>query len=186
MGATTPDATPERGNLKSYSAAINYLSNNQISTLSDLEACLTIHEQNCDALKASLSAKEKHIKKLDRLVQLAGFYREGKPVYDKLNGIRWKKKRAEYAAAQERPLHFFYLAQPELKPYLTEGGTLPEKGWQEERARLQREFREEAEKLKAIHTDLKSIRQIQYAVESAQYDEQRRAQTRTRKNEIKL
>ena len=174
------------GNLKSYSAAVNYLSANRIDTLSDLEERLTCRKETADSLKSSLSAKEKRMGELDRLVQLAGFYREGRPVYDKLNSIQWKKKREEYAAEQEHTLHFFYMAQRELKPYLAEGGKLPVKDWQEEKTRLQQEYEAEARQQKAIHTDLKSIRQIQYAVGSVQYDEQHRAQARTRKNEIEL
>ena len=174
------------GNLKSYSAAVNYLSANRIYTLSNLEERLTCRKETADSLKASLSAKEKRMGELDRLVQLAGFYREGRPVYDKLNSIKWKKKREEYAAEQEHALHFFYMARRELKPYLAEGGKLPVKDWQEEKTRLQQECQEEAGKLKKIHADLKSIRQIQYAVGSVQYDEQHRAQARTRKNEIEL
>ena len=174
------------GNLKSYSAAVNYLSANRIYTLSNLEERLTCRKETADSLKASLSAKEKRMGELDRLVQLAGFYREGRPFYDKLNSIKWKKKREEYAAEQEHALHFFYMARRELKPYLAEGGKLPVKDWQEEKTRLQQECQEEAGKLKKIHADLKSIRQIQYAVGSVQYDEQHRAQARTRKNEIEL
>ena len=174
------------GNLKSYSAAVNYLSANRIYTLSNLEERLTCRKETADSLKASLSAKEKRMGELDRLVQLAGFYREGRPVYDKLNSIKWKKKREEYAAEQEHALHFFYMARRELKPYLAEGGKLPVKDWQEEKTRLQQACQEEAGKLKKIHADLKSIRQIQYAVGSVQYDEQHRAQARTRKNEIEL
>ena len=174
------------GNLKSYSAAVNYLSANRIYTLSNLEERLTCRKETADSLKASLSAKEKRMGELDRLVQLAGFYREGRPVYDKLNSIKWKKKREEYAAEQEHALHFFYMARRELKPYLAEGGKLPVKDWQEEKTRLQQECQEEAGKLKKIHADLKSIRQIQYAVGSVQYGEQHRAQARTRKNEIEL
>ena len=174
------------GNLKSYSAAVNYLSANRIYTLSNLEERLTCRKETADSLKASLSAKEKRMGELDRLVQLAGFYREGRPVYDKLNSIKWKKKREEYAAEQEHALHFFYMARRELKPYLAEGGKLPVKDWQEEKTRLKQECQEEAGKLKKIHADLKSIRQIQYAVGSVQYDEQHRAQARTRKNEIEL
>ena len=174
------------GNLKSYSAAVNYLSANRIYTLSNLEERLTCRKETADSLKASLSAKEKRMGELDRLVQLAGFYREGRPVYDKLNSIKWKKKREEYAAEQEHARHFFYMARRERKPYLAEGGKLPVKDWQEEKTRLQQECQEEAGKLKKIHADLKSIRQIQYAVGSVQYDEQHRAQARTRKNEIEL
>lgn len=136
------------GNLKSYSAAVNYLSANRIYTLSNLEERLTCRKETADSLKASLSAKEKRMGELDRLVQLAGFYREGRPVYDKLNSIKWKKKREEYAAEQEHALHFFYMARRELKPYLAEGGKLPVKDWQEEKTRLQQECQEEAGKLK--------------------------------------
>ena len=86
-----------------------------ISTLSDLESRLNGYSETANSLKSSLADKEQRIKKLDRLAQLAGFFREGKPVYDKLNEIKWKKKREEYAAQHERTLDLFYMARRGVK-----------------------------------------------------------------------
>lgn len=119
---------------------------------------------------------------MDRLVQLAGFYREGRPVYDKLNSIKWKKKREEYAAEQEHTLHFFYMARRELKPYLAEG-KLPIKEWKAELTRLKTDCEKIGKQQKVIHAELKSIRQIRYAVDSILH-EQENTVTRQKKREI--
>ena len=55
------------GNLKSYSAAVNYLHANNISTLSDLESRLDGYGKTINSLKSSLADKEQRIKELDRL-----------------------------------------------------------------------------------------------------------------------
>ena len=174
------------GNLKSYSAAVSYLHTNNISTLSDLESRLDGYDKTASSLKSSLAAKEQRIKKLDRLVQLADFYREGKPVYDKLNEIKWKKKREEYAAQHERALDLFYMARRELKPYQTDGNKLPLKNWQKEKAVLEQEYTSERQQLSAVQQDLKSIRQIRYAIESIRHEQERTAQTKNHKCEIEI
>ena len=174
------------GNLKSYSAAVNYLHTNNISTLSDLESRLNGHVETANSLKSSLADKEQRIKKLDRLVQLAGFFREGKSVYDKLDEIKWKKKREEYAAQHERTLDLFYMARRELKPYLTDGNKMPLKSWQEEKAVLEQEYAAERQQLSAIQQDLKSIRQIHYAIESIRHEQERAEQTKSHKHEIEI
>ena len=174
------------GNLKSYSAAVSYLHTNNISTLSDLESRLDGYDKTANSLKSSLTAKEQRIKKLDRLVQLADFYREGKPVYDKLNEIKWKKKREEYAAQHERTLDLFYMARRELKPYLADGNKVPLKNWQEEKAVLEQEYTAERQQLSAIQQDLKSIRQIHYAIESIRHEQERTEQAKNHKHEIEI
>ena len=174
------------GNLTSYSAAVSYLHTNNISTLSDLESRLDGYDKTASSLKSSLAAKEQRIKKLDRLVQLAEFYREGKPVYDKLNEIKWKKKRKEYAAQHERALDLYYMARRELKPYQTDGNKLPLKNWQKEKAVLEQEYTSERQQLSAVQQDLKSIRQIRYAIESIRHEQERTAQTKNHKCEIEI
>lgn len=174
------------GNLTSYSAAVSYLHTNNISTLSDLESRLDGYDKTASSLKSSLAAKEQRIKKLDRLVQLADFYREGKPVYDKLNEIKWKKKRKEYAAQHERALDLYYMARRELKPYQTDGNKLPLKNWQKEKAVLEQEYTSERQQLSAVQQDLKSIRQIRYAIESIRHEQERTAQTKNHKCEIEI
>ena len=174
------------GNLKSYSAAVNYLHTNNICTLSDLESRLDGYDKTASSLKSSLAAKEQRIKKLDRLVQLADFYREGKPVYDKLNEIKWKKKREESAAQHERTLDLFYMARRELKSYLAGGNKVPIKSWQEEKAALEQEYAAERQQLSAIQQDLKSIRQIHYAIESIRHEQERAEQMKSHKHEIEI
>ena len=174
------------GNLKSYSAAVNYLHTNNISTLSDLESRLDGYDKTASSLKSSLAAKEQRIKKLDRLVQLAGFYREGKPVYDKLNEIKWKKKREEYAARHERTIDLFYMARRELKPFLVDGKKVPLKSWQEEKAALEQEYAAERQQFSVIQQDLKSIRQIHYAIESIRHEQGRTEQAKNHKHEIEI
>ena len=119
-------------------------------------------------------------------MQLADFYREGKPVYDKLNEIKWKKKREEYAAQNERALDLFYMARRELKPYQTDGNKLPLKNWQKEKAVLEQEYTSERQQLSAVQQDLKSIRQIRYAIESIRHEQERTAQTKNHKCEIEI
>ena len=99
------------GNLKSHSEAVMFLSERGIYTLEDLEQKAKRCEEQDGWMKATMKQKQGRIKKLDDLLQLADFYRQGKPVYDKLNSTKFKKAREKFAAENEYTLHFFYLAR---------------------------------------------------------------------------
>ena len=161
------------GNLKNFSEAINYLSVNRLYTLSDLEIRLESYRDRDAHSKASLDAKTVRIKEIDRLLQLADFYHEGKPVHDKLNSIKFKKAREKYAGEQEKALHFFYLAQRKLKLHFGENGKLPIAEWKKEQAQLTAEYTAECEAYKPLAADVKKLWQIRYAIERAQHEMQR-------------
>ncbi len=152
----------------------------------DLETRLNEYAGTANSLKSSLSEKEQRIKKLDRLVQLTDFHRQGKPVYDKLNEIKWKKKQEEYAAQHENALRLFYMARRELKPYLTDGNKVPLKEWQGEKAKLEQKYSSENRKLSALHQDLKSVRQIHYAIETICHEQERTEQAKNHKHEFEI
>lgn len=171
------------GNLKSFNVAVNYLTENKLFTLADLEAQLEDYQSRDKTMKASLDGKTARIKEIDRHIQLAGFYAEGKPVHDKLNSIKFKKSREKYKAEQEHTLHFFYLARRELKPYLDGGGKLPVAQWEVVRTRLKQEYAAESEAYQPILADLKNLRQIQYAVDSARHEQECSEQAQSRRHE---
>ena len=72
------------GNLKSHSEAVSYLQKNGIYTLADLEQKVQACGEQDRQMKAAMKQTDSRTKELNDLLQLAHFYAEGKPVYDKL------------------------------------------------------------------------------------------------------
>lgn len=158
------------GNLKSHSEAVIYLQKNGIYTLADLERKVQACGEQDRQMKAAMKQVDTRAEELDNLLQLAHFYAEGKPVYDKLNTIKFKKAREKFSAEHERELHFFYLARRKLKPHFSEGGKLPITRWKQEREKLKAERVDLGQQYRPLSDEVKKLWQIKFAVESAKHE----------------
>ena len=70
-----------------------------IATLDDLEAHIAAQSEQTEAINASMKAKCDRLNELKELLRLVDLYRDTKPVYDKLQGIKWKGKREKFERA---------------------------------------------------------------------------------------
>lgn len=158
------------GNLKSHSEAVSYLQKNGIYTLADLEQKVQACGEQDRQMKAAMKQTDSRTKELNDLLQLAHFYAEGKPVYDKLNTIKFKKAREKFASEHERELHFFYLAQRKLKPHFNKDGKLPITRWKQEQEKLKAERVDLGQQYRPLADEVKKLWQIKFAVESAKHE----------------
>ncbi len=142
-----------------------------IATLEDLKEAITSANEESTALKESMQTKSKRIKVLDELLRMAGYYRDNKPIYDKLIQIKFKKSREKYAAQHDQELRLFYMARRKLKPYLAESSKLPVTKWQDEQTRLQQEYRVEEAEYSKIYHDTRSLTVIRHCVDQAMGNE---------------
>lgn len=145
-----------------------------IATLEDLKEAIISANEESTARKESMQTKSKRIKELEELLRMAGYYRDNKPIYDKLNQIKFKKSKEKYAAQHDQELRLFYMAQRKLKPYLAEGNKLPVTKWQGEQTRLQQEYRVEEAEYSKIYHDTRSLTVIQHCVDQAMGNEQQK------------
>ena len=106
------------GNLKYFAETINYLTEEGITTLEDLEAHLAFHSERTEAVNAAMKAMSARKKELEDLLHYADLYQETKPVYDTWRGIKWKGKREQFEAEHERDLKMFHVAHRKLEKYL--------------------------------------------------------------------
>ena len=65
-----------------------------------------------------MKAKSARMKELQELIRQAENYKRLKPVYDELNGIKWKKQREKFETAHDADLRLFYTARRILKEKL--------------------------------------------------------------------
>lgn len=72
---------------------------------------------------------------------MADYYKAGKPVADKLKTVHFEKSRQKYKAEHDEELRLFYMAERKLKGKSVDG-KLPVAAWHEEKARLEKEYRD--------------------------------------------
>ncbi len=179
-GAYTDKA--KTANLKKYAEAINFLQSKNLVTVDDLDALLGSMRTDIDTLKEAASKNQNRIKELDELLRMVAFFREGKPVADKLKTIHFTKSRQKYEAEHDHTLHFYYLAERKLKGKAV-NGKFPVTAWQEEKKKLEAESEGIQKKLDPLYADTKTLWAIHHNIKDAQ-DEQVRQHTKTKNHDI--
>ena len=171
-------------NLKKLSEAVSYLKAKHLYTADDLDAALHTMQDKIDTLKKSASGKQARIKELDELLRMADYYKDGKPVADKLKTIRFEKSRQKYKAEHDDTLRLFYMAERKLKGQVVDG-KLPAAEWRAEKSRLETEYRDLQQELTPLYADVKKLWAIHYNIYEVQHEqEQQNSVTRQKKPEI--
>jgi hypothetical protein len=171
------------GNIKQYSEIINFITAQNLYTPDDLEARLDTLNGQINGMKDSLKTKSTRMKELDELLRMVEYYAAGKPVYEKLNSIKFKKSRENYANEHENALRLFYMAQRKLKPHFSESGKLPLTRWRDELAVLQQEYKTGQAELSPLYADVKKLWNIKFAVEKVLQEQNRPQHDREHKHE---
>ena len=78
------------GNLKRMTEVINYLRENQLLTVEELQSRLSALDASFETLKGSMRAKSKRMEQLRELICNADVYHRLKPIHDELNSFKWK------------------------------------------------------------------------------------------------
>lgn len=169
------------GNLKKHVALVDYLIAHKLVTVDDLMNYIRTLETKIDGLKTSSKATSDRMKEVDDLLRMTEYYAEGKPIYDKLNSIKFKKSREKYSQENGEVLRRFYMAQRKLKPSFSSEGKLPITPWRKELAKLKASCEAEQAEIKPLYAEVKQLWSIRYSAEKA-LDKQRR-QTKEKQHE---
>ena len=169
------------GNLQKFADTVNYLTEQKLYTVDDLEARVTSHSERIEELKASMGGKRERMEELKDLLEQAERYRERKPIHDQMNAIHRQGQRDKFKAAHEGELRQFYMARRKLEPHFTQEGRLPLAKWRAEYGQLQQAYQEEYAAYKPIREDLMKLYQVKSVVDSAsRQQEQTQAKRRDR------
>lgn len=125
------------GNLKRYTETANYLLEKKLYTMDDLEAYVSGLSWKLDGLKGEISQARTRSKAIQDLLNFSQMYADTKPIYDQMNGIKFKSRREKYKAEHENDLRRFYLARRKLKDHFSEDGKLPITKWRQELTELE-------------------------------------------------
>ena len=139
------------GNLKQYAETVNYLMENNLYTVEDLEAYASGLSGKLDVLKEKANTARKRSKEISELLDFVEMYAETKHVYDQMNAIKFKGRREKFKAEHENELRRFYLSRRKLKEHFNENGKLPISAWRRELAGLE----QTVSRIKAEHLPLR-------------------------------
>ena len=154
------------GNLKRMTEVINYLRENQLLTVDELQSRLSALDASFDTLKGSMRAKSKRMEQLRELIRSAEIYHRLKPIHDELNSFKWKKQREKYKSDHDSELRQFYAVRRVLTEEL-KGEPINVKAWQREYADLRAEYANLREQYNPLKEDLAKLRSVQYQVSRA-------------------
>ena len=154
------------GNLKDFAKAINYLTEEGITTLEDLAARLADHSDQTQAVNATMKAMSARKKELEDLLHYADLYRETKPVYDEWKGIKWKGRREKFEVEHERDMKMFRMARRKLEKHFPSAGKIPIQAWRQELASLRGQYQAEYERYKPMREDLRMLHRVMNCVDT--------------------
>ena len=108
-------------NLKEMNDTFNYLRENGIYSLEDLEHRVSEHSAATESLKKTLDEQTARMKAIKQLYDSSAAFQSLKPVYDGLQKIKFEKPRAKYKAEHEAELKQFYAARRKLTGEFPDG-----------------------------------------------------------------
>ena len=143
---------------------INYLRDNHLLTVDELQSRLSALDASFDTLKGSMRAKSKRMEQLRELIRSAEIYHRLKPIHDELNGIKWKKQREKYKSNHDPELRQFYTVRRVLSEEL-KGEPINVKEWQRDYDDLRAEYAGLRAQYNPLKEELAKLRMVRYQVD---------------------
>ena len=159
------------GNLKNMSQLVNYVRENNLHTVADLEARVSSQQEKLDTRSASCKSIEAKLKETTELLRQAQNYADTKPIYDEWYRIKFKGKKDKFKEEHENELRKYYAAERKLKPHFHDG-KLPLTKWRKDITALETEYAAMQTEMEALRDDVRNLRQVTLAVNSADRERQ--------------
>ncbi|MBR5110092.1 MAG: MobA/MobL family protein [Clostridia bacterium] len=160
-------------NLKKYATAYNFLVNNNISTVAELEEQAKTLSSQLDALLAKMNANAARAKQLQDMINFGANVERLQPVIDEMNAIHWKGTRDKFRAKHQADVDLYYTSRRILKT--TFGVTkIDVSAWEEEQKALQQQDENLSAKYKPIREMLDQMLNVKHCVEAAKRENERK------------
>ena len=128
-----------------------------------------------------MKAKSARKKELEDLLRCSDLYRELKPVYDELQGIKWKSKREKFQSEHENELKQFHMACRKLEKHRSSTGKIPTQEWRRELPLLQQEYQAEYERYKPLRDEMSMLLRVKDCVDTVLRQQE---QTQEKRREV--
>ena len=162
-------------NLKEMNETFNYLRENGIYTLADLESRVESHSATVNSLKATLDTQTARMKAIRQLQDYRDTFHRLKPVFDGLQKIKFEKPRAKYKAEHETELKQFYAARRKLTGEFPDG-KVDMKKLTEEYDELEQAHETTYGEFKTVRDDLHRLWKVKSCVDTAARFQERTAE----------
>ena len=148
------------GNLKRLNEISNYLSEQKLFTVEDLRKKMEHMEDTRHTLQEDTREKQEQIKALKELLRYAEVYEELKPLQEKLNTFKFKKRREQFRQEHESDFRRFYLAKRKLKETVPDGEP-PVDTWKSKLSQLEQEYCQQSAQVSLLWKESKQLRELQ-------------------------
>ncbi len=180
-------------NLKEMNETFNYLKENDIYTLDDLESRVQSHRAAVNGLKETLDSQTARMKEIRSLYNDMDTYKRLKPVYDGLQKIKFAKSREKYKAEHETDLKLYHAAKRRLTGEFPEG-KMDKKKLSAEYDRIEQSHDRTYAEFKTVREDLQRLWSVKSKIDTARKNMERtaeqmpqnRPQTRHKKEDMTL
>ena len=153
-------------NLKEMNETFNYLRENGITTLADLESRVQSHQTTVDSLKETLDSQNARMKAIRSLSDDSDTFKRLKSVFAGLQKIKFGKPRAAYKTEHEAELKQFYAARRRLSQEFPDG-KVDMKKLSEEYSTLEKTHSETYAQFKTIREDLQRLWSVKSKIDTA-------------------
>ena len=103
----------------------------------------------------------------EAIMKVGDDYEKMKPVFEKLNAIKWKGQREKFKTEHESERRQFYAVRRKLKEHSSHDGKYPKAAWRKELERIQTEREEEYQRYVILRNDLKTLWSSRQRVDGA-------------------
>ena len=166
-------------NTKRFFAAHNFLQENDLHTVEQLEERIKKLSKETDDLLARVNANSARVKKLQDMISFGTNIQRIQPIIDKMNAIHWKGSREKFRSSHQGEIDLYYTSMRILKQ--NHGMTKVDiPAWQQEQEALREEEKALSDEYKSLRGKLQEMRNVQYCVEIAKRTEERIYAEKTR------
>ena len=176
------------GNLKRMSETINYLEENRLFTIEDLENSLKSKRSRINSLKAAMDKRNARMKAIRQLKNYSETFKNLRPVFEEFQKIRFEKPKARYREEHESELKQFFMIRRKLRKEFPDGKF--------DMKKLSSEYQKLEEANAAAYKDFKTVRNdlqqlwrirthIEKAAEFKELTEEKVIQDKTKKSQKK-
>ncbi len=172
-------------NLKELNALSNYLRENEIYTVEDLEVRVTALRDTTDDLKATLDKETSRMRELRRIPEYSAAYKQLKPVFNGLQKIKFDKAKEKYKVEHAAELRQFYAARRKILAEFPDG-KYDSRVLDKEYAQLEKSHAETYARFTAIRDEYRRIWDIQSYVNTARSKEEPATEQKKKSQEQEL
>ena len=151
-------------NFKKFVAAYNFLQENDLHTVEQLEERGQQLSAETDVLLARINALSTREKNLKDMILHGENVKRVQPLIDQMNSIHWKGKREKFRATHQGEIDMYYIS----KRYLEQPNHVTEimiPAWEKEQERLRQEQEKLSVEYKTIRNTLNELLNVRYCVE---------------------